>query len=371
MRWFIVFLCALHGLIHAMGFVKAFGLADLPQLTQPIGRGLGVLWLLIMLVLVAAAVGLAASARWWWAIGAVGIVLSQAAIVTAWADAKAGTAANLILLVAVVYGFLVNGPGSFRAQYDARAAIELAAPPLGGIVTEADVVALPAPVARYIRLSGAVGRPRVDNFRARFRGEIRGGAAEAWMPYTVEQVSRLGPSPSRLFFMNATMRHLPVVAFHAFVDGAATMRVKVAGAVTVVDAKGPEMTRAETVTLFNDLCVLAPGGLVDPAIRWEAIDDRATRGHFTHGAWSVSATLVFNDAGELIDFVSDDRLRSSADGTSFLSQRWSTPLREYRTFGAARLGTRGEGRWHAPAPEGTFAYLTYELLEIEYNVRER
>jgi hypothetical protein len=130
------------------------------------------------------------------------------------------------------------------------------------------------------------------------------------------------------------------------------------------------MTRAETVTLFNDLCILAPGGLIDAAIRWEAIDDHSARGHFTHGANTVAATLVFNDAGELVDFVSDDRLRSSADGKSFLSQRWSTPLRDYRTFGATRLATRGEGLWHAPAPEGRFAYLTYELFEIEYNVQK-
>ena len=35
-----------HGLIHVLGFVKAFGLADLPQLTQPVSPSLGVLWLL-------------------------------------------------------------------------------------------------------------------------------------------------------------------------------------------------------------------------------------------------------------------------------------------------------------------------------------
>lgn len=35
----------IHGLIHLMGFAKAFGLAALPALTQPISRAMGVVWL--------------------------------------------------------------------------------------------------------------------------------------------------------------------------------------------------------------------------------------------------------------------------------------------------------------------------------------
>ena len=52
---------------------------------------------------------------------------------------------------------------------------------------------------------------------------------------------------------------------------AATMRVKVASALTIVDAKGTEMDEAETVTLFNDLCVFAPGALIDRRIQWQEV----------------------------------------------------------------------------------------------------
>ena len=46
MRWAVIGLLTVHGLIHLMGFAKAFGYADLPQLSQPISREWGVLWLL-------------------------------------------------------------------------------------------------------------------------------------------------------------------------------------------------------------------------------------------------------------------------------------------------------------------------------------
>ena len=41
------------------------------------------------------------------------------------------------------------------------------------------------------------------------------------------------------------------------------MRAKALSVATVVDASGPEMDRGETVTVFNDLVVLAPGAIVD------------------------------------------------------------------------------------------------------------
>ena len=56
--------------------------------------------------------------------------------------------------------------------------------------------------------------------------------------------------------------------------------------------------------------------------------------------------LLFNEAGELTNFISDDRFQASADGTTMKLARWSTPIRGYRTYGAIRLSSGGEGRWH-------------------------
>jgi hypothetical protein len=81
----------------------------------------------------------------------------------------------------------------------------------------------------------------------------------------------------------------------------------------------------------------------------------------------VTATLVFNHDSQLIDFVSDDRLRASDDGKNFAHQRWSTPVAGYRTVGPRRFATDAQARWHAPAPEGEFAYLEFSIDGIAYN----
>jgi hypothetical protein len=166
--------------------------------------------------------------------------------------------------------------------------------------------------------------------------------------------------------MNASMWGIPFQAFHRFIGPSATMRVKIASAVTVVDAKGAEMDEAETVTLFNDLCVFAPGALIDGRIRWQQVGPRVVKATFTNLSHTVRADLSFNDRAELTDFVADGRGALAADGKSFTRMRWSTPLGAYRAFGTRRLMSHGEGIWHPP--DGGYSYLRFELDEIEYNV---
>ncbi|MBK7049154.1 MAG: hypothetical protein IPH48_22145 [bacterium] len=365
MKLIFTLILVVHGLIHLLGAAKAFGIAALPLLTQPISRPLGAPWLLAAVLFIATAIALFAWPRLWWVVGAAAVVVSQAVILTSWSDARFGTIANVLVLVVVVLAWLAQAPGSYRAQYSRDVAQGLGRTVAMPLLTEADLAPLPEVVRRYVRLSGAVGLPRVQNFRVRFRGQIRSGPDARWMSFTGEQ-HNFFDQPSRLFLMDGVMFGVPFQAFHRFVGPEATMRVKVASVFTMVDAHGPQMDAAETVTLFNDLCVMAPGAMVDPAIVWQQVDAHTVYGTFTNAGRTVRAVLTFNDLGELTNFVADGRGALAKDGTSFTPMRWSTPLSAYRDFGAHRLMSHGEGVWHAEA--GTFVYLRFEVEAIEYNV---
>ena len=110
MRWILIAPLGTHGLIHLLGFAKAFGYANLPQLTQPISRALGVVWLTAACLIAATTAMLGAGSRTYWIVGAVALVVSQAVIVSAWRDAWAGTIVNVILLLVVAHGWLTEGP---------------------------------------------------------------------------------------------------------------------------------------------------------------------------------------------------------------------------------------------------------------------
>lgn len=283
----------------------------------------------------------------------------------------AAAALLVAVLLAAALALASYGPWSPRAAFRRDAAAALAAMPARGPgtpVTEADLAALPEPVRRWLRRAGVVGRPPIRALTARFRGQLRGGPEEPWMAIEADEVATFDP-PARLFLIRASRGGVPFVAYHRYVGPAATFQVRIASAFTVVDARGPEMDRSETVTLLNDLCLLAPSTLPGlsrgpgPALRWEAVDARTARVAFGNAGHEVRAELRFDEAGDLADFVSDDRSRASPDGTAFERLRWSTPVRGWRAFGPWRLPALADARWHPPA--GPYQYARFELVALQ------
>ena len=97
-----------------------------------------------------------------------------------------------------------------RARFDELVAAEFAAQPLtpAVILTEDDLAPLPIPVQRYVRASGAVGRPRPRNVRIEFDAVMRRKPGDPGMAARSVQYNFFG-RPSRLFFMTARMFGLP------------------------------------------------------------------------------------------------------------------------------------------------------------------
>ena len=235
------------------------------------------------------------------------------------------------------------------------------------LITEADLERLPSAIRRYLRTVGAIGYPRVQNMHARMHGRIRSGPAAPWMTFGAEQYSFF-KEPARYFYMKASRWLVPIHVYHRYAGTAASMQVKVFDQVPVAFASGPEMTKAETVTMFNDMCLLAPATLIDAGIQWEPVDETRTFATFANAGHTIRAELSFNDLGELVNFSSNDRSRTEADG-SMRAMPWSTPMQDYRAFGHVRLGSRGSGIWHESG--GPFAYVEIEIDEVAYNIDHR
>ncbi len=99
MRYLLAALILIHGLIHFMGFSKAFGLADMKQLSIPISKPIGLLWLVTALLFVLSATTFHFKSGVWMYTCIIACVLSQVIIVLSLKEAKYGTIANGILLL--------------------------------------------------------------------------------------------------------------------------------------------------------------------------------------------------------------------------------------------------------------------------------
>ena len=168
MRWGIAGVLALHGLIHVLGFVKAFDLAKLDALKRPISRPMGIAWLLAAALIIATA--LLPATSWSWVLATAALIVSQLVISRSWSDARFGTLANVVLLLVAVHAAFATGPFGLRAEYRRAVEDEARRPREPGVVTEADLARLPEPVQRYLRVAGVVGKPRVSRFTATWYG---------------------------------------------------------------------------------------------------------------------------------------------------------------------------------------------------------
>lgn len=353
-----IFVLLFHGLIHLLGFIKAFNYAEINQLTIGISKPVGILWLLATLLFMISVILLFLGNEWWWKVATIGIILSQILIVLSWQDAKFGTIANIVILIAVVLSW---GKWQFENKYrnDIRENLARTTELKTEHLTEKDLEVLPEPVKRYLLYSNVLNKPKVHNVKVVFEGEMHD--KERHFTFTSEQYNFFD-EPTRLFFMKGKMFGITVPGYHRYSYANATMDIRLFGLFSVAKHSGPIMNKTETVTLFNDMCLMAPATLIDKKIKWELLDSNSVRAFFTNRGITISAVLCFNDLGQLINFKSNDRTAIA----EMKQYPFSTPVYKYKNLNGINVMSRGDAVWHYP--EGDFTYGKFTLKSIRYNV---
>ncbi|MGE5108992.1 MAG: hypothetical protein ACM3H8_15745, partial [Sphingobacteriales bacterium] len=102
LKYFFALLIFIHGMIHMMGFAKAFGYANITQLTKTISKQMGSIWFFASMLFIITGIGFLMKKEWWPVVAFFAVAVSQIVIFISWKDAKFGTIANGIVLIAAV-----------------------------------------------------------------------------------------------------------------------------------------------------------------------------------------------------------------------------------------------------------------------------
>lgn len=113
-RFLFAALATIHGLLHLMGFSKAFNYGQNNSISKHITKAVGIMWLVTALLLIVSAILIVLKKDWWY-LGVISVILSQILIVTSWKDAKFGTIINVIILLFAVINF-----AGWKLQYFTR-----------------------------------------------------------------------------------------------------------------------------------------------------------------------------------------------------------------------------------------------------------
>ncbi len=361
LKYLFAFILFIHGLIHFIGFAKAYNYGTIIQLTKYISKPVGLLWLITVILFIVAVLLFLLKNESWPYIAIIAAVISQILIITVWKDAKFGTILNIVILFVAIASYATY---HFEMKFKADVKRHLAKTSFANndILSEADIASLPNPVQKYLRYTGALNKPKVKNMKIVFDGEMRDKGKDFFKFNSVQY--NFFDDPARLFFMKAKMYGITLPGYHCYQNATATMKIRLLGLFNVVNVKGMEMNKAETVTVFNDMCLMTPASLIDKRIEWTPIDSLSAKAIFTNGVNKISAVLYFNQQGQLINFVSDDRYAVG----DMKQYRFSTPVKEYIQMNGRNILKYGETIWHYP--DGEFVYGKFTLKSIEYNVTE-
>ena len=173
-----------------------------------------------------------------------------------------------------------------------------------GLITAAQVLALPEPMQRYLNYAQVVGKESIRTVRLKQQGFIRQQPGQKWFPMVAEQYFTTTPPA---FLWHATMRPFPLVwvsGTDRFSDGHGSMRIKPFSLITVANARGPEMDQGSALRYLAEI-IWFPTAWLSDNIQWQAIDAHSVKAMFHQKGVMVSAVLHVNEQGQPTHFTTD------------------------------------------------------------------
>ncbi len=234
MKIILTLILVFHGLIHFMGFAKAYDMGNIANFTKHISKPMGLLWLLTGLLLIVSGILYFMRKETWPMLAIIAVVLSQVLIFMVWKDAKFGTIANVIILMVGISAYGHYQFDKIVRTESTQLLQNIQVKNLPVISNEA-IGHLPEIVQKWMRNSGVIGREKIVTVRLMQKGEMKTKPEGKWMPFTATQYFDV-ENPA--FVWSTEVDFMPMVNMvgrDKFINGEGAMLIKLANIIPVVD----------------------------------------------------------------------------------------------------------------------------------------
>ncbi|MFD0940222.1 DUF6920 family protein [Pedobacter boryungensis] len=172
------------------------------------------------------------------------------------------------------------------------------------------------------------------------------------------------PDPIRLVYMKSKMFGIfSLEAFDSFRHGRGAMMVRMAKIFNITNAKGPEMDKAELVTILAETMII-PDYALQTYIQWEEISHYEIKGTISYYGIKASGIFYFNNNFEIEKFETEDRCYTDKNG-KFHSIKWTAECSDYTRHRELSFPTNFKATWNFPT--GDFTYFKGEIDNIIIN----
>jgi hypothetical protein len=362
MKLLFEILLLIHALIHLMGFVKGFGLAEIKELSVPVSIPSGILWLLTTILFLISLVLLLLKKDSWWMVGALAMVISQVLIFSAWHDARFGTLANVIIFIAVLFG---AGTWQFDRMVKKEVISFMPSTLSAGIPVRDSAIALMPPVVqKWLKRSGILGKQVIQTVHLKQKGQMRTKPGAVWMPFVAEQWFRT-EDPG--FIWRAKVRAplgITLVGRDQYNDGKGHMLIKLASLIPVANARGMETDQGSLLRYLAEIGWF-PSTALESYLQWKEVDSLTAEVTMTHGGISASGIYRFTQEGDIASFEAR-RYYDRKEGATLEDWLIQVDPDGYREFEGIRIPAKSSVTWKFR--DGEFTWLKLEITDIRYNL---
>lgn len=364
LRYILSGLMFFHALIHLLGFVKGYKLADISQLMLPVSKIGGTIWMLAFLLLISSTFLFVGKINGWWWFAFSGVILSQVLIIGAWQDAKFGSILNLIILIVAITAFAKSRFNNM-VQTEINQMFQSTPVSEAAILTQENIQHLPVPVQQWLQQSGAIGKEIIHNvwLKQKVWMKTKPGQKE-WIEAEADQFFTVA-RPA--FVWKVSMQMMPmleVVGRDKYMDGKGSMIIKALGLINMVNAADEKIDQG-TLQRYLAEIIWFPSAAVSPYIHWESIDSVSAKATMNFEGISGSGIFHFNEQGQFKKFTTQ---RYMGSGEEAVLREWEITSQAYREINGFEIPVKLEVVWKLE--EGDFNWLKLEIIDIKYNQQQ-
>lgn len=360
MRFLLIILIFLHGLIHLAGFLKSFGFINLEEISHDISKPIGVLWLISTLLFFATGILYLLGKDSWIIPATLAIVISQLLIILTWQDAKFGTIPNVIILLSIIIGFFV---WSFNHQVSQEIKSIKEENFTKEIITAQELNSLPPQVKQWLQNIGLVGKEKIHTVYFKQKGTMKlKPDQDKWSDALAEQYIT---TDKPAFIWKVKMEMSPFVKVAGrdyFVDGEGKMLMKVASLIPVVNVSHNTKVNQSTLQRFLLELPWYPSMALSPFITWEEVNEHSARATMTYKGTSGSAVFHFDNNGDLLK-VSAYRYKENGDNAELIE--CVGEVKENTVIEGIKIPTNLHVSW--VLDEGLFTWYRLEIYDVNFN----
>jgi hypothetical protein len=359
---FLAAILFIHGIIHLIGFMRAFAPEKVKIEGRPVGKPLGLLWLLtVVMFLISFVLWLFKNPNWS-VVALIVVAVSQFLIITYWKEAKFGTIANVIILI---WAWPHYGSQRFekmlQSEWDELKSGVVA--PKNDTIREEQLKDLPYIVQKWLRQSGTVGNPSISHAYIRQRGNMI-LEAESTQKFDFEGIEYFDiKQPSFIWSTKVYYASwLPLTVRDKWVDGEGAMLVKLLHVAKVVNAKADDaLNKASAIRFLGEMCWM-PSAALEPYVQWQEIDSVSALATLTYKEKSYSGTFFFSEDGKVETFEALRQFGTEKDAKEY---PWQVVVQEHDTFKGYTIPSRCMVTWKLPS--GNFTWMELKITDMLVN----